>query len=360
MMVVPADLRQTALTICVGAVGAAFAWAINMPLGLLAGPALAVAFASVMGMKTAIAMPLRNVIFVLVGIAVGSMVTPTSIAAIARWPLAFAILACLTAATPFVGQRLLTRHMGFSRTEGFLSAAPGHLSLVVSLADTLNIALTRPALLASFRVLAISLFVPLAARLSGLELGPGLPVGRAVSSWPMIGIELVAAIAIAPLLAKARLPAPVLLAAMITAAALHLGGIVDGNLPPWISQSVLVLMGCLIGTRFVGIRWPELRRNLIAGVIVVTLTTGLAAMAALPAAWISGLPLLDILVGFAPGGLETMVIVGVAMGADPSFVATAHVVRLVLLALVITTYAAHIARSGPTESNGQDRPPRAD
>ncbi len=344
-MVATADLRTTALTLSIGAVGAALAWAINMPLGLLAGPALAVAAASVLGVKTAIATPLRNVIFVLVGLAVGSMVTPTSIDAILRWPLAFTILAALTVATPVIGRWLLSRTMGFSRTEAFLSAAPGHLSLVVSLADSLNINTTRPALLASFRVLAISLFVPLAARLSGIALGPGLPVGRTVAPWTMIGLELLIALVLAPLLAKARLPAHVLLAAMITSATLHLSGTVDGNLPGWVSQSVLVVMGSLIGTRFAGITVAELRRNLAAGALVLTLTTGLATLAALPAAWLSGLPLLDMLIGFAPGGLETMVIVGVAMGADPSFIAAAHVVRLTLLALVITTYVVKTTRS---------------
>ncbi len=54
--------------------------------------------------------------------------------------------------------------------------------------------------------------------------------------------------------------------------------------------------------------------------------------------------MIDIIIGFAPGALETMIIVGVAMGADPSFVATAHVVRLFVLAIVITGYAAQLTR----------------
>ncbi|WP_298565625.1 AbrB family transcriptional regulator [uncultured Aliiroseovarius sp.] len=338
---------RTVLTLCVGSVGAAIAWAINMPMGLLVGPALVVAIASLRGMDTDIAPPLRNVIFILVGITVGSMVTPTSIEAVLRWPVAFSMLAALTLATPFAGRWVLTRTMGFDRDEAFLSAAPGHLSLVVSLSDSLGIPVARPAILASFRVLALSLFVPLAARLSGIDLGPGLPVGRATAPWLMLGAELAVALALTPLLIRARLPAPVLLAAMIAAAAFHLTGAVDGNLPPWVSQVVLVMMGCLIGTRFSGVTWRDLKRNVAAGGIVVALTGLMAAAVAIPAAYLSGLPMLDLLVGFAPGGLETMIIVGVAMGADPSFVAAAHVGRLVLLAILITAYAARIARRVP-------------
>ncbi|GHE99045.1 hypothetical protein GCM10016455_19700 [Aliiroseovarius zhejiangensis] len=335
---------RTILTLGVGSVGAAIAWAVNLPMGFLLGPALVVAFASLRGLDTDIAPPLRNVIFILVGITVGSMVTPTSIEAVIRWPIAFAMLAALTIATPYVGRWVLTRSMGFDRDEAFLSAAPGHLSLVVSLSDSLGIPVARPAILASFRVLALSLFVPVAARLSGIELGPGLPVGRATAPWLMIGAELLLALALTPLLIRLRLPAPVLLAAMIAAAAFHLTGVVDGNLPPWVSQVVLVMMGCLIGTRFSGVTWRELKRNFAAGAVVVVLTASLAAVVAIPAAHLSGLPVLDMLVGFAPGGLETMIIVGVAMGADPSFVAAAHVGRLVVLAILITGYATRIAR----------------
>lgn len=339
-----AEPKRTLLTLCVGSLGAAVAWAVNLPMGFLLGPALVVAFASLRGMDTDIAPPLRNVIFILVGITVGSMVTPTSIEAVLRWPIAFAMLAALTVATPYIGRWVLTRSMGFDRDEAFLSAAPGHLSLVVSLSDSLGIPVARPAILASFRVLALSLFVPIAARLSGIELGAGLPVGRATAPWLMIGAELIVALALTPLLIKIRLPAPVLLAAMIAAAAFHLTGAVDGNLPPWVSQVVLMMMGCLIGTRFSGVTWRDLQHNMAAAGVVVLLTASLAAAVAIPTAFFSGLPLLDMLVGFAPGGLETMIIVGVAMGGDPSFIAAAHVGRLVLLAILITTYATRIAR----------------
>lgn len=345
-----AEPATTLLTLAIGATGAALAWLVNMPMGFLAGPALTVALASLLGVRTDIAPKLRNVVFVLVGLAVGSMVTPTSIDAVLRWPIAFALLGLLTLTTPFIGRWILTRVLAFERDEAFLSAAPGHLSLVVSLADSLKLNITRPAIIASFRVLALSLIVPFAARLSGIDLGPGLPLDRDTAPWVWIAAQLVAAVALVPVLQRWKLPAPVLLSAMIVAGAAHLSGAVEGNLPPWISQSVLVAMGCLIGTRFSGVTLNDLRQNALAGVIVLSVTAGLALLFALPAAAFSGLPLLDMLVGFAPGGLETMIVVGIALGADPTFVASAHVGRLVLLAVVISAYASRIGRKSKRKS----------
>lgn len=340
------EWTKSALTVVIGGLGAAIGWAINMPLAFLAGPALAVAIAGVAGAPVTIARPLREGGFILVGLTVGSLVTPDSIDAMLRWPIAFALLAALTFVTPWIGQWFLTRTLKFDRDEAFIASSPGHLSLVVALADSLSLSITRPTVLAAIRVLTLTLCVPWAARLAGLEVGPGLQSVHAPASWLAIGLQIAVALALVPVLTRLRLPAPYLLAAMMVGATTHLTQWVDGNVPVWLSQCVLVLMGSLIGTRFVGTTFRALLANLWAGLLVVVLTTGLALIFALIAAPLSGLPLLDLLLGFSPGGLETMVIVGAAMGADPSFVAAAHVLRLIVLALILTSYATRMARRG--------------
>lgn len=339
------DWRNSALTLAIGAVGALLAWAINMPLAFLAGPAVAVAGAGIAGAPVVIARPLRETGFVLVGLTIGSLVTPDSIDAMLRWPIAFVLLVVLTFLTPWVGQWVLTRSLGFGdRDEAFLASSPGHLSLVVALADSLSLSVTRPTVLAAIRVLTLTLCVPFAARMAGLDVGPGLQSGAHAASWLAIAAQIIATLALAPLLGRMRLPAPYLLAAMMIGATTHLTQWVDGNIPVWLSQCVLVLMGSLIGTRFVGTSLRALVANLGTGLLIVGLSTGLALVFALIAAPLSGLPLLDLLLGFAPGGLETMVIVGAAMGADPSFVAAAHVLRLIVLALILTGYATRMSR----------------
>ncbi|MEC9312380.1 MAG: AbrB family transcriptional regulator, partial [Pseudomonadota bacterium] len=63
---------------------------------------------------------------------------------------------------------------------------------------------------------------------------------------------------------------------------------------------------------------------------------------------------------FSPGGLETMIILGAALGADPTFVAAAHLFRLMVLAVVLMLYATRVANSAALKSDGQDAAPRAD
>lgn len=353
-------LRQNLLTLALGGCGALVAALVHMPMALLAGPAIAVSLAGLFGLSPQISLMLRDGGFLIVGLSIGSMVGPDSIDAMMRWPVAFGLLAALTLVTPWAGRWLIPRLLPIDRDEAFLASAPGHLSLVVALADSLHLSLTRPVVLASIRLMALTLLVPLAATLAGIEVGLGLPQAQIVTPGTWILGQLVAALALAPLLKRLKLPAHVLIAGIVVAATTHFGGWTSGGLPGWASQAALILMGSLIGTRFGGMGWRDLRRSLAAGLAIVGLTTGLAVMAALPAAYLSGLPLLDVLLGFSPGGLETMIILSAALGADPSFVAAAHLFRLSVLAVVLTLYATDVARRAAGKSDGQRQTPEAD
>ena len=338
------ELRRSVVTLMIGGIGALVAMTLKMPVALLAGPAVAVAIAGLRGVKTEIAPQLRNAGFLLVGLSIGSLIGPESIQAMIRWPIAFSLLAILTFMTPWIGRWVVPRVLPFGKDEAFLAAAPGHLSLVIALADSLSLSLTRPVVLASIRLMVLTLVIPLAARAAGMEIGPGLPSGAVSTPWIWLVIQIAAALALSPVLHWMKLPAPTLLAGILVAATTHLSSMTTGSLPNWLAQGSLVLMGSLIGTRFSGMSWRELRRSLLAGLSIVALTSGLAVLLAIPASQLSGLPIMDVLLGFAPGGLETMIIVAAAVGADPSFVAAAHVFRLLILAIILTSYATNLHR----------------
>jgi membrane AbrB-like protein len=355
-----AEPRQSAVTLVIGGIGAVVALTLNMPMALLAGPAVAVAIAGLCGIQTAIASGPRNLGFLLVGLSIGSMISPASIQAMIRWPVAFFLLAILTVITPWIGRWFVPRILPFGRHEAFLASAPGHLSLVIALADSLSLSLTRPVVLASIRLMVLTLVVPLAAQAAGMDIGAGLPRGYVSTSWVWLLLQIAVALALSPILHWLKLPASTLLAGILVAASTHLTSMTTGTLPDWLAQGALILMGSLIGTRFSGMSWQDLRHSLLAGLAIVVLTSGLAVLFAIPAAQISGLPIMDVMLGFAPGGLETMIIVAAAMGADPSFVAAAHVFRLLILAIILTLYATHIHRRAAEETDGQRPAPRAD
>jgi hypothetical protein len=60
---------------------------------------------------------------------------------------------------------------------------------------------------------------------------------------------------------------------------------------------------------------------------------------------LSGVPTANALIAFAPGGLEAMVALGLALGLDPLYVTSHHVARFVLLSLTIPFLARRLPGS---------------
>ncbi|MEO0931162.1 MAG: AbrB family transcriptional regulator [Pseudomonadota bacterium] len=331
-------LGRLAALIGLTLLGAFGGMAIGMPVPLLTGPAIVTTIACLAGLPLQFPIFARNAIFLLAGIAIGATVSPASMAALARWPLAFALLAVAIVAMVLSGQQLMRRLMGVDDRSALLAAAPGHLSYVIALGEDLGLETSRIAVVQSIRLLALTLLVPFLVALSGMETGVGLaPSGADSAEMSLLqtALAVILAVAIVPIVKWTGAPAPMLLAGMAVGATLRLTGWAPGGLSHYIAFPVLAAIGALIGTRFAGTSLAELRQSAVAGLAGTTLAAVLTLLAAWAATGIVDMPLAHVLVAFAPGGLETMAVIGAAIGANPGFVAAAHVGRLVLLSVLI-------------------------
>lgn len=322
------------VTLTVG--GAVTAIGVGMPIPLLTGPAIVTTIASVSGIDLQFPMRVRDVIFLFAGIAIGATISPESIAALTRWPFAFAILAISVLVMILVGQRFLQRIMRTDARSALLAATPGHLSFVIALGEDLRLATDKMAVVQSIRLLSLTLLVPFAFKLSGVETGVGIgPTQGTEMSLLQTATCAVCAVAIVPIIKVTKLSAPVLMAGMVVGAVARLTEFAPGGLSQWIAFPALAAIGALIGTRFAGISITQLRESAVAGLVSTALAATLTLVAAWAATGIVQMPLTHVFVAFAPGGLETMAIMGAAIGANPGFVAAAHAGRLLLLSVVI-------------------------
>lgn len=339
------NLRITGQTLIVGGIGAALAEAIGAPIAVLTGPALVVSLAALAGLRTGIDDTVRNLVFLLVGVSIGSGVDSSATAAMLRWPLAFAALGVMLWATLWLCGRLLQAGFGLDRRSAYLAAAPGHLSFVMGLSTGLNLDTTRIVVIQSVRLLALTLTVPAIALAFGFELtGQVLPSG-APMAWAHLGLLLLAGLALGYALDKIGLPAPLLISGMVASAIGHASEITPGIMAPWLSYAGLMTVGTLIGARFNGITRRALAQSLLAGLTVTTLTVLMALGAALPVAYALGFDPTHVLIAFAPGGLETMIAMGVVLGANPGFVAAAHVARLLILTVLLPAFVGRLKRA---------------
>ncbi len=105
-----------------------------------------------------------------------------------------------------------------------------------------------------------------------------------------------------------------------------------------------LVMGTLIGTRFSGMSPAQLRGSLLAGLAATVIGAGVAALTALPVAAALSMPAAHVLTGFAPGGLETMIALAAALGANPGFIAACHIIRLLILSVLIPVALHRVGR----------------
>ncbi|MCV6597550.1 MAG: AbrB family transcriptional regulator [Mangrovicoccus sp.] len=326
--------RALAVTLVLGALGAGVFSLIGFPVAPLTGAAVAVSLAGLAGVALALPDWLRNLTFLTLGINIGSSVTPELLTTAAQWPGSFAVLALTLVASMLICRRVLQRLFGFERGMAALCSAPGHLSYVLSLAADTGRDLAVLSIAQSTRVLVLTLIVPpLIAGVFGATGAQVLP--EALMSWPHALALYALAAALAIVMIRLRIPAAYLLAAMVISALGHLGELAPGRLPSWASTSALVVMGALIGTRFHATNRAQLIQGFLAGLVVTSITLGIAVLGALGVmAWFD-LPLSLVLVAFAPGGVEAMAAIALQLGLDPPFVAGHHVMRLMILSLLL-------------------------
>lgn len=289
---------------------------------------IVVATAALLGAPVAMPAPIRNAAFALLGASMGAAVTPETVAQMRAWPLSIAVLAASVVATMLTASLYLERVHGWDRATARFSSVPGALSSVLILAATSSADLPRVAVAQSIRLFTLVALMPSLIRLWGGEPEAGAAAAPVTGS----AVEVVATLAASALGAAAMgwlgVPGGVLLGAMVASAALHGSGLAGGRLPLWLMIIGFVATGAVIGSRFRGSKPSVLRSSLPGAFASVMLALAVSALFAIAAHAVLGLPFGQLWLAFAPGGVEAMAVMALALQLDPAFVGAHHVLRI--------------------------------
>lgn len=332
----PAAARRLGATLALATAGGAALAALGAPAGWLMGAMVATAAAAIAGTEVGLPPGLRDLAFLLLGISIGSGVTPESFAQIAAWPASIALLALSVTATLFAGAAYLERVHGWDRVTARFASMPGAFSAVVVIAASSAADMPRVVLAQSLRIFTLVLLMPPLISL----LAPGVPTGAAsaVPNGPVNSLGetlLVFAVAclLGGLLRRLRVPAGILLGAMLASVALHASGIVHGRFPPPLVIAGFVATGAVVGARFRGTSLALLARTAPGALASILIALAISAGFAFAGAWLLGMPFGKTWLAYAPGGVEAMAAMALALRLDPAFVGAHHVLRILGLNL---------------------------
>lgn len=333
----------TLVTLAVACVGVAIAIAVSFPAPFLTGPAIAVTLFNVLLPRLEIHGALMQAALVVLGMNIGAGVSPEVLETAQRWPVSFIVLAVCLVLIMSASTRWLKRFNGFDDQTAFLSSTPGHLSYVLGLSADIDADIARISFVQTVRVLALTLIVPVLVTFLGGEIGETI-VPHAPMGLVTLAVIFVLSLALGRAFIWLRVPAALLLGAMCVSTLLHLTGIVSGSMPDWLTMPAFLIMGAMIGSRFSGVSLAMLKNCFGAGVAVTLISSLIASFfAVLVGLWLD-MPLGQVIIAFMPGGLEAMIAMAVILGADPTFVAAHHIMRLFLLSVMVPVMASRHRR----------------
>ncbi len=327
------DVARLALALAIAAAGGVAADVAGLPAGWLSGAMIAVGLAALSGLSARMPRALRDLVFLLLGITMGAGVTPDVIGQLPAWPITLAALALTVVLVTAASYTFLRRVAGWDAASAYFGSIPGALTMTIAAAETSPADMRLVSLSQTIRLFMLVAVLPLVVA-AVQPLPPSEPVPVVDDPVALAGL-IAAGLAGAAVGVWTRFPSGLLLGAFLASSVLHGAGIVEGQLPPEIQVPSFVALGAMLGLRFSGTSFRQLAGMLlaVAGAFVVAMTT--ATLCAVATAAVVGMPAGQLIVAFAPGGLEAMVILAFVLNLDPAFVAAHHLARFLAMSFAV-------------------------
>jgi uncharacterized protein len=328
-------IRRLAESLLIAAAGGILFNAAGFPAAWLAGSMVFAGTAALVGRPIFVPTLLAQAFYITLGISIGGVVTPQTLGGVSKWPLSI-LLVCvaMTCVTAVTARYLRGVHRWDAETALF-AAIPGGLSQVMVMAAERDLDLRAVAIVQTMRVAILAVCVPAGLGLFGLAGPTRLPVGTmSIAQAPTeLAMLVVASLAVAVLLLRLGFPGGLIFGPMLVSAALHGGNVVHVTVPTWIANTAMIGIGAITGSRFVNTGARLLGSYIGAALGSFAVSIAVAATFALAAAGLVSIPISDLIVAYAPGSVDAMMILALAMHLDPVFVGAHHLARVFLVSL---------------------------
>ena len=328
-------LLQQLIALALGVAGGLAAFFAGLPLPWMLGPMIANTVAAMLRAPIGGPDRLRPYVIPAIGVMLGSGVTADLLGLLKTWTLSLLILPFFLFCAAGISYAVYRRIGGYDPVTAFYSAMPGGLNEMLILGGDAGGDERRIALAHAARVLIIIVFVAL---FFGLILGVSSG-GRGAVRWiglyqiTMLDYAILAGSAIVgAILGKwLGLPAAPIFGPMILSGIAHVAGWVTVAPPTVFVIAAQITIGTIIGTRFVGATFKEIRKDIslsgIASFLMLLAAVGFAQLIAS----INGIPLTQAFLAFSPGGLTEMSLLTLALGQDVTYVSIMHIIRITLV-----------------------------
>lgn len=327
-------MREVLFAFAVAGGGVAVFKLLHLPLPWLLGPMSACLVAALAGVPMRGLKTLNDSMRTILGVAVGATLTPAVLATFpAMWP-TLLLMPIMVACIGLIGIPYFQRYCGYDFPTAYYATMPGGLQDMIIFGEEAGANVKSVSLIHATRVMVIVFALPFL--LIGIwDADLSNPPGAPASSVPLDEMALMVLCAFVGWRVADRvgLFGASILGPMIATAAVTLAGGLQNRPPTEAIWAAQFFIGMAIGTKYAGITFAEVRRDLVAGLgfclILIILT-----LIFVEAIYGMGLaPGMATLLAFAPGGQAELTVLALIVGGDVAFVVAHHVLRIVVVIL---------------------------
>ncbi|WP_209001773.1 AbrB family transcriptional regulator [Stappia albiluteola] len=328
-------VARVVFTIVVGTLGGLAFEVVGLPAAWLSGAMVFVAIATFANLPTLIPNRLRDSIFVVLGISMGSGVRPDVVERVAEWPITMGVLAVTVVAVTGATYAFLRWVGHWNKEAAFFGAIPGALSFVIALASERSADLSRIAVSQSFRLFVLVALLP--SLIVHATDHPDAVAAPAAVELSLAQAALLFALCIAASFGAVRLRVPGgwLTGAFFMSSAINAFGFMPVALPQWMVVPCYVALGAMVGARFGNTNLLTFLRLLAASFGAFLVGFAISVAAAWAVSVTLGLPFGQLILAYAPGGLEAMTLLAFVLNLDPAFVAGHQLARYIGMVLML-------------------------
>lgn len=317
--------------VAVGTLGGGIFYLLHMPLPWTLGSMIFTMVAAVARAPIQAPLRLRPALVTIIGVMLGSGFTPDLIDHLSGWIVSLSFLGLYLAIAGLLAVPFYQRFGGFDRVTAFCSGMPGGLMEMVTLGADLGGDERKIILAHAARIVVTICLVSFWFRIV-----EGQSVGSMMAKSNPLGLEDIALLTLcgvigAVVATRLRLPAATLMGPMLLSAVVHVTGLTASAPPALMIVIAQVLMGSIMGCRFLGAGTREVTQALALSFGATVMTLGVTLLFAALFAGIMMQTPAQIVLAYAPGGLTEMSLIALAMKAEVAYVATHHIARIVLL-----------------------------
>jgi membrane AbrB-like protein len=318
---------------------------------------VAVATAALLGRPMRVPLALARICYVVVGTLLGTVVTPETLRGVITWPASVALLMVASLGMIAATMTYLRVVHRWDSLSALMGASPGSMAQVIALSSELGGDLRAVAIVQTVRVLLLVVGLPNGLALFGLVV-PAVPVPRGPAGFSVLGEMLLllgVAVTFALIFLRLRFPGGLLFGALAGSAILHGTGLIHAALPWWVGGASVITLGALVGSRFANTSARMLLGHLGAAFGSFAVSMVVATVFVVMVARLFSFPIANIVIAFAPGAQDTMMVLALALHLDPVYVGAHHLARFLVVTFAIAVAARRVTAKGQ-DALGRDTP----